>query len=330
MHMRYASIRSDGFALLFGLALLSLPLASLAQPVGTVWRIAVLIGDRPGAVEALVAGLRELNYVEGKNIVFETRRYANQEQLEIVAAEVVRLKPDVIVVAGAVPARALSRLTRTIPIVMAASSDPIAQGVITSLARPGGNITGFTDMAEDLTAKRIEFVKQAAPEASRVAVLGCPEFIGVNSGGEWGMAQSVRERAGLTFVPAFIRKSDELAAAFANAMRQKVDAVLVLECAIMPKADVVTRLVNESRIPAIYPALRYAEAGGLMSYGPDTIDQYRRCAVFVDKILKGAKPADIPVEQPSKFLFVVNLKTARSIGLTVPQKLILRADRIIE
>jgi len=331
MRTRHIAIGPNGLALLFGLALLYLPLANLAQPVGTMWRIAVLTGDRPGAVDALVAGLRDLKYVEGKNIVVETRHYANLEQVQAVAFEVVRSNPDVIVVGGAAPANALTKLTKSIPIVMAASTDAIAQGVIESLARPGGNVTGFTDMARDLTAKRIEFLKEAAPQASRVAVLGCPEFIAAKSSdrGDWGV-QSVGQTTGLTFVPFFIRKSDEFVAAFANAMRQKVDAVLVLECGIMPKAETVTGLINESRVPAMYPATRYAEAGGLMTYGPDTIDQYRRAAVFVDKILRGAKPADIPVEQPSKFLLIVNLKTARSIGLTVPQKLLVRADRVIE
>jgi putative ABC transport system substrate-binding protein len=332
MHILQATLRHGGLALLLGLAFLCSPLATKAQQAAKVWRIAVLTGDRPGAVEALVDGLRELNYVEGQNFVLEIRHYTGNEQLPAVASEVVQLNPDVIVVGGAAPAKALNAKTKTVPIVMAASSDAIAQGVIASLARPGGNITGFTDMDSDLTAKRVELLKQAAPQAGHIAVIGCPDYVAAESYGKgaWSKLQSMAQRAGLTLVPAFVRNADELPGAFASATRQKIDAVLVLECGIMPRADRVTSLVNGSRVPAMYPSPRYTEAGGLMAYGPDTLEQYRRAATFVDKILKGAKPADLPVEQPAKFVLVINLKTAKALGLTMSQALLLRADKVIE
>jgi putative ABC transport system substrate-binding protein len=297
-----------------------------------VWRIAVLTGDRPGAAEALVEGLRQLNYVEGQNYVLEIRHYVGYEQLTLAASEVVRLNPDVIVVGGALPAKAVSAATKNIPIVMAASGDAVAQGVIASLARPGGNITGFTDLSFELSGKRVELLKAAAPQASRVAVLGCPQYTAAGSliNGEWSRVQPVAKQAGLTLVPVFIRKAEELPEAFAAAMRQKIDAVLVLECVLMPRAERVTSLINASRIPAVYPSPRYAAGGGLMAYGPDTLEQYRRSATFVDKILKGTKPADLPVEQPAKFVFVINLKTAKEQGFTVPQALLLRADEVIQ
>jgi putative ABC transport system substrate-binding protein len=298
-----------------------------------MWRITVFTGDRPGAVEAFVEGLRELNYIQGKDFVLDVRHYTGSDQLKAAASEVARLSPDVIVVGGAIPAKAVDAITKTVPIVMAASSDAVAQGVIASLARPGGNITGFTDLAVDLTVKRIELLKEAAPRASRMAVLGCPAYVegGTSkASGEWAKAQSAAQARGLTVVPAFIQKADELAAAFTGAMQQKVDAALVLECGIMPRADRVTSMINGARMPAIYPSSRYAESGGLMAYGPNTIEQYRRTAIFVDKILKGAKPADLPVEQPAKFLFTINLKTARLLGLTIPPPLLLRADEVIQ
>jgi putative ABC transport system substrate-binding protein len=294
-----------------------------AQTATPPWRIAVVTGDRPGAVEAFVAGLRDLNYVEGRDFVIEARRYTSHaEQLHGIAAELAQIKPDVIVVGGALPAKAITAANKATPIVMAVSSDAIAQGVIATLARPGGNVTGFTNMTRDLTTKRVELLKEAAPQASRIAVLGC--------GLDPGNVQPVGQQAGVTLVPAIIREADELRSAFANAMRQRIDAVLVLECGIFPHAAVVTGLVNESRLPAMYPTPRYAEAGGLMAYGPDTIDQFRRSAGFVDKILRGAKRADIPVEQPTKLHLVINRKAAKSTGLSLPQTLLVRADRVID
>jgi putative ABC transport system substrate-binding protein len=323
----------SGLALLFGLGIICLPFAAESQQTGKVWRVAILMTDRPGAVEAFVEGLRELNYVEGRNLILEIRQFTRQAQLPAIASELVRLNPDVIVVGAGTAAIAMKAVTGIIPIVMAASTDAVAQGLITSLARPGGNVTGFTDMAPDLTAKRFEFLKEVAPHASRIAVLGCVGPAGgaeAQGKGEWSRVQPVAQRAGLTLVPVLIRNADELPGAFESAMRQKIDAVLVLECSVMPRSERVTDLVNGSHIPAMYPSPRYAQGGGLMAYGPDTIEQYRRTAAFVDKILKGAKPADLPVEQPVKFEFVINLKTAKVLGLTIPQTLLLRADRVIE
>jgi putative ABC transport system substrate-binding protein len=312
------------------LVLLAAPLAAEAQQTGKVWRIGLLmLGDRPGAMKALVEGLRELNYVEGRNLILEHRRAARNDQLPTLATELVRFNPHVIVAGSGRAASALKAATKTVPIVMASSGDAIAQGLVASLARPGGNVTGFTNISTELAAKRLEILKEGAPRAVRIGVVGCQEESPVSKR-QWSEVQPAAQRLGLRLVPIFVRQPEELSGAFERAMRQKIEAVLVFDCTILPRVEDVTGLVNRSRVPAMYPVPRYVQVGGLMSYGPDPTDQYRRAAVFVDKILKGAKPADLPVEQPTKFELVINLKTAKALGLTIPPSVLVRADHVIE
>ena len=311
------------------LTLLAAPLAAEAQP-GKVWWIGVLTADRPGAVEALLDGLRERNYVEGRNLVVERRRFTQRDELPTLAAELVRLNLDLVVVGHGQAALVMKATTTTLPIVMAASNDAVAQGIVLSLARPGGNVTGLTNMAPDLVAKRPEILKETAPQASRIAVLGCQTSAGRGSSPEWSAVESASQKRGFHLVPVLIRRSDELPKAFEAALRQKIEAVLVLECAFYPRPELVTAVLNKSRLPAMYPTTRWAQGGGLLCYGPNLIEQYRRASVYVDKILKGAKPADLPVEQPTKFELVINLKTARALGLTIPPSVLARADEVIE
>ena len=321
----------NAVALLLGLAILGLPLAAESQQATRVWRVAVLTADRPGAVEALVEGLRELNYVEGRNLVVEHRRFLREEELPLRVAEIVQSNPDVIVTGHGIAALALKAATRTIPIVMSTSSDAVGQGIIASLARPGGNVTGFTNMATQLTAKRLEVLLEAAPHAVRIAVLGCETSGRPTSGNaQWLEVRTAAQGKGLTLVPVLVRSADELPGAFESAMRKGIDAVLVLECSVFPRAERVVAVVNKARVAAVYPVPRYAPAGGLMVYGPNTIEQYRRSAIYVDRILRGTRPADLPVEQPALFEFIVNAGTAKALGLTLPRALLLRADKVIE
>lgn len=317
-----------GFALFLYLAIACMPDVAHAQPTA-VWRIGVLTPERTGVMEGLIEGLRELNYVEGRNIILEQRRAANDDELPRLAAELVRLKPDVIVAVTGRAALALKAATKTVPIVMATSGDAVGQGLISSLARPGGNVTGMTVISPDLAAKRLQILKEAAPQATRIAVIGCPEKGFVNEQ-QWSEVQRAAQRLGIRMVPVFIRRSEELPRTFDRAMREKIEAILVLDCSILALPDRVTDLATKARVAALYPFPRYVLAGGLMSYGPNTEEQYRRAAVFVDKIIKGAKPAEIPVEQPTKLELLINLKVARALGLAVPPSLIVRADKVIE
>lgn len=285
--------------------------------------------ERPGALEALREGLRGAGYVQNQNLVLEHRRFSRNDQMPALAAELVRLKPDVIVAGAGRAVRVLQAVTKTIPIVMANSSDAIAQGLVASLARPGGNVTGLTIMSPELAAKRLEILVEIVPSAVRIGVLACPDT-SPDSRTQWLEVQSAGQRMGRHLVPIFIRQPEELVPAFEMARRQGIDAVLTLDCGNLPPAQVVTGLMNRSRVPAMYPFPRYAEAGGLIAYGPDTIENYRRAAIFVDRILKGAHPADLPVEQPTAFELVVNGKTAKALGVTIPRALLLRANQIIQ
>ncbi len=323
-------MQSGLLALLFSFAIPWVPLAAEAQQTRKVWRIGVLMpAERPGTLEALFEGLRELDYVESRNLILEHRRFTRRDEMPALATELVRLNPHVIVAGAGRAALALKAVTKTVPIVMANSSDAIAQGLVASLARPGGNVTGFTIMSPELTAKRLEILREVAPQAVRVGVLGC-QSEDPASKGQWSEAQSAGQRVGLHLVPIFVRQPEELSSAFVGAMRRKIEAVLVFDCGSLPQAEHVTGLVNKSRVPAVYPFPRYVHAGGLMSYGPDTVENYRRAAIFVDKILKGAKPAELPVEQPKKFELVINRKTAKALGLTIPQSLLVRVDQVVE
>ena len=281
-------------------------------------------------IEALRQGLRELGYVEGKNIVIEWRSAEGKlDRVPALAAELVRLKVDVIVTGGASDTRAAKEATNTIPVVMAQDSDPVESGFVASLARPGGNITGLSTLAPEVSGKRLELLKEIVPKVSRVAVLGTST--------RPGNAQSLKEvelAAGAFKVQVqYLDVLDvkDIETAFRAATNERAEAVLVLQSPVtFSQRPQIVDLAVKSRLPAIYPQTEYTEAGGLMYYGANTPDLFRRAATYVDKILKGAKPADIPVEQPTKFEFVINLKAAKQIGLTIPPNVLVRADKVIK
>jgi len=303
-----------------------------AQQDKKVPRIGFLSATSPSAIAARVEGfrrgLRELGYMEG-NIVIEWR-YAEGKlgRLSELAAELVSLKVDVIVSAGPPPTRAAKEATATIPIVMAMDTDPVGMGFVTSLARPGGNITGLSTLLPEIGGKRLELLKEIIPKLSRVAVLGTstsPTY-----------APAMREIE-LAAKPLKVQvqhldvlDSKDIETAFRAANKGRAQAFLMLGTPILDFARPhVADLAVKNRLPAIYPQIEYTEAGGLMYYGANTPDLFRRAATYVDKILKGAKPADLPVEQPTKFELVINLRTAKQIGVTIPPNVLVRADRVI-
>jgi putative ABC transport system substrate-binding protein len=303
-----------------------------AQQVKKVPRIGYLSAATPLAVldrtEAIRQGLRELGYVEGKNIVFEWRYAEGKfDRLPALAAELVRLKADVIVTAGAQTTRFAKEATSTIPIVMTNDSDPVGSGFIVSLARPGGNITGLSSLAQDLSAKRLELLKETVPKLTRAAILGSSAIP--------GNARSLKEteHAGSAFGVEIqyleIKDPKDIERAFRAARKGRADAVLVLNGPPHVQ-QLIPDYAVKNRLPAIYFNSATVSDGGLMSYGANIADLDRRATVYIDKILKGAKPADLPVEQPKKFEFMINLKAAKQIGLTIPPNVLARADRVIK
>jgi putative ABC transport system substrate-binding protein len=315
--------------------LLAAPLVAEPQPVGKVYRVGLIVTAARNTMEHLVKafdeGMRELGYEEGRNVVFE-RRFADgkQERLAVLAAELVRLKVDVIVTGSNPVIDAVKKATATIPVVMAVSRDPVGAGFIASLSRPGGNITGLTnDAAPDILGKNLELLKEAAPRASRMAFLWNP--VPSSAGTYRSAAQSSAQKLSVRLQSVEARSGNDLENAFAAMARERADGVVVLADPVFFSArNQLVLLAAKHRLPAMYGLREYAEAGGLMSYGPNIAYQLRRAAVYVDKILKGVKPADLPVEQPTKFELVINLKTAKALGLTIPQSLLLRADEVIQ
>jgi putative ABC transport system substrate-binding protein len=319
------------------LSLLAAPLTVEAQQATHVYRIGLLSGLFPSSVpnsrvEAFRQGLRELGYVEGQNLVIESC-YAEgrAERLPDLAAELVRLPVDVIVAAALEPIRAAQHATRTIPIVMSASPDPVGNGFVASLARPGGNITGLATLAEALPGKRLEILKEMVPSSTRIAVLANPAdpTYAPKMHNLTGAAQAL----GLHLHIVEVRHADELAIAFAALTQEGADALLVVEDGVVISSSLSGRIVDlaaTSRLPAMYSGKFFVEAGGLMSYGASTPDIWRRAATYVDKILKGTKPADLPVEQPIKFEFVISLKTAKALGITFPPTLLMQADEVFQ
>jgi putative ABC transport system substrate-binding protein len=308
-------------------ATLAAPLAAEAQGTVKVWRIGYLRRTTPipADLEAFRQGLREQGYVEGQNIVIE-QRYANgaPDRLPALAAELIRLPVDVLVVDGTPTVIAARAATRTIPIVFTVVTNPVRMGFVASLARPGGNITGLSNNSDELAPKRLQLLKEAVPAASRLAVLRNPENLGVSS----SALQAAVSPLSVQIVEA--RNSSEWAGAFAAMDKGRADAVTVLPDATFASQPArLVALTLEHRLPAIFAEREFAEAGGLMSYGPSTQGSFRQAAAYVDKILKGAKPGDLPVELPTKFELVINLKTAKALGLTMPQVLLLRADELI-
>jgi putative ABC transport system substrate-binding protein len=304
-----------------------------AQQPAKIPRIGELIGGSSASAQhkAFQQGLRELEYVEGKNIVVEWRSAEGKlERLPALATELVRLKVDIIVTAGPIPTRAAKEVTTTIPIVMLSDPDPVANGFVVSLARPGGNITGLATLAPELSGKRLELLKEILPKLSRVAVLGTSNFP--------GNAQALKEvelaaaafKVQVQYLDILDRKDIE--SAFRAASKGRADAVLMMAAggiSVGYRTEII-ELALKSRLPVMFDRSDFVQAGGLIAYGVNYNDLARRAATYVDKILKGAKPTDLPVEQPRKFEFIVNLKTAKQIGLTIPPQVLARADRVIK
>jgi len=313
------------------------PLAAEAQPPTKVYRLGWLRPDSPAPSEpyppqeAFRRRLREFGYVEGQNLVIESR-YAEgrEERLPELAAELVRLKVDVIVGPGTAAIVAAQHATRAIPIVMTGANDPAGQGLVASLAHPGGNTTGLSNLGVELPGKRLELLKEAVPQITRIAVLGNPADPAYAPA--LHTATVAAQALGLHLHGVDLRSAEELDTAFAAMTRAGVDALLVLgEPQLTDRLrGRIVDLAAQSRLPAMYDWRMYVDAGGLMSYGASLIDKYQRAAVYVDKILKGAKPADLPVEQPSKFELILNLKTAKVLGITMPPSLLLQADEVIQ
>ena len=308
------------------------PVSVQAQPLQKIPRIGYLNvpspAEVPGRYRAFREGLRELGYEDGKTIRIEYRFASGKlDRLPALAAELVHLKVDVIVSGGPTPTRAAKQATRTIPIVMAFDSDPVGNGFVKSLARPGGNITGLSNVAPEISGKRLELLKDVVPKLSRVAVFG----MSTNPGNALSLKETeMAARAlGLQISYFNVRSPGDIESAFQAAMKQRVEAVLVLNFPTVYKRNAIFGLAARNRLPAIYFESSFAEEGGLMTYGASLADLDRRSAVYVDKILKGAKPADLPVEQPTKFELVINLKTAKQIGLTIPPNVLARADKVI-
>ena len=331
--MRKAGVSS----ILSVVVLLAVVVVTEAQQPKKVPRIGYLSPVDPASestrAEAIRLALRERGYIEGQNIAIEYRyTEGKRDRAPELAAELVRLKVDIIVVAGGRRLiLAAKNATKTIPIVMMGSGlDPVEAGFIESLARPGGNVTGVTNLTVELGGKRLELLKEAVPKVARVAVLY--DLAAPASAHEVKDVLPVAARAlKLTIQPWEVRAADDFEKVFVAMGKQRPDGLYVIGGALMNNNQKrIVGLALKSRLPSMYQSREYVDAGGLMSYGADLADSYRRVAVFVDKILKGAKPADLPVEQPTKFELVINLKTAKQIGVTIPQKVLARADRVIK
>ena len=316
------------------LGLLASPLVADAQQAGKVARIGVLAQgsstDAPHIGEAFRQGLRDLGYVEGQNIVIEYRwAEGRAERLPDLAVELVNLKVDVIVAGGTPAPLAAKHATRTIPIVMGGAGDPVGTGLVASLARPGGNVTGLSTLTPELGRKRLQLLKEVVPGVSRVAVL----WNAANPYAVLNMreTEAAARTLGVQVQSLEVRGPDDFESALPAAIRGRAGALIVVDDPLTLTYRVrIVDFAARNRLPAMYGFREYAEAGGLMAFGASLADLGRRAATYVDKILKGAKPADLPVEQPTKFELVINLKTAKALGLTIPQSVLLRADQIIE
>jgi putative ABC transport system substrate-binding protein len=329
-------VRRREFITLLGVAASTWPLAARAQQPGKVWRVGFLAGGtRPATLEStfysgFAKGMRELGYVEGRDFVIEWRfAEGKYEHFSNLAAELVRLKVDVIVLGAASAVRPAQQVTMTIPIVMATSTDPVGSGFVASLARPGGNTTGLASSQEDFAPKHLELLMATVPNLSRVGFLMNPD------GTAWAsilkIAQATVEKARLNPVLVEARNEQEIAKAFAALTTERVEAVMVMaDPLFMTHRRQIAELALQGRLPTIFARREYVEVGGLMSYGESVAEFYRRSASYVDKIFKGAKPADLPVEQPSRFIFSINRKTAETLGITIPALLFMFADEVIE
>jgi len=325
-------MRLIGLAVILGVGFVLAPVAVNAQPPDRLYRIGMLERTPPpinaANLEGLRQGLRALGYIEGKNLVIEYRSADGRDaRYPELAAELVELKVDVILTRGTPAALAAKNATGTIPVVITGVGDPVGQGIIVSLAHPGGNITGLSATVTEIYPKRVELLRELVPKATRIAALfnmSNPAILH-----QWRQVEAAARSLGMHAQLLDVRKQEDLRPAFDAAVRQRAAALVVgLETLTLANAPLIVDLAAKHRLPAMYASGEFV--GGLASYGVDYPDHYRRAATFVDKILKGAKPADLPVEQPTKFELVVNLRTARALGLTIPRTVLLQVDQVIE
>ena len=327
--MKYARA---ALAAMFALGLLAAPLPAEAQQAGKVYRIGMLESTSPAInaanLEGFRRGLGELGYLEGKNFVIEYRSAEGRDERFVdLAAELIRLNVDLIVTRGTPAALAAKQATTTVPIVITSTGDPVGSGIVVSLARPGGNVTGMSAAITDLYRKRVELLREIVPRAKRLAALFNMSNPAVPR--QWKEVEAAARTLGLDPRLLDVRHTDDLGPAFDGAVKQRVDMLIVgLDAVTQANRRLIVELAAKYRLPAVYASTEFAD--GLFIYGVNYADHYRRAASVVDRILKGAKPADLPVEQARTFELVINLKTAKALGLTIPQSVLARADQVIE
>ncbi len=324
-------LRTIGLIVILTLGLLAAPLPAEAQKAGKVYRIGFLsLRDGFETREKLFRqGLRELRYIEGQNIVVEWRfAKGNRDRIRELAAELVRLKVDCIVTTNTPTTRAAKEATRTIPIVMVNVGDAVGRGIVASLARPGGNITGLTAHSPPLAGKRMELLKEAFPQVTRVAALWDSSWPGPDA--LFKETESAARALGVQLQSLEVRSPYDLENAFRAAIKWRAEALSQMGCCFWRPRTRIFDFANTNRLPVMYSASRFARAGGLMAYAPDRADQFRQAATYVDKILKGAKPAGLPVEGPRKFELIINLKTAKQLGITISPEVLYQATKVIK
>jgi ABC-type uncharacterized transport system substrate-binding protein len=313
-------------------SLLAMPFASHAQTRAKVWRIGMLETTsttlNAANLEAFRQGLRELGYAEGRNLIIEYRSTDGRiERFVDLAAELVGMKVDLIVARQTAAAIAAKNATLTIPVVMTAMGEPLL--VVASLAHPGGNVTGLSSVTVDIESKRLGLLRELVPASTRIAALY--NMSSPTNPGQWQQIETAARSMGIQARLLDVRKPEDLGPAFDAAIRQRTDSLIVGQDGLLQaNRNLIVELAANHRLPAIYRSMEFIEAGGLMAYGPNYPDLYRRAASYVDKILKGAKPGDLPIEQPTKFELIINLKAAKALALTIPQSLLLRADEVIQ